>query len=187
MSEAIRHDIKAAKAGDKAAYGRVVAACADRLVAVLTRVVGNQEDARDIAQDTFVRIYRHLEKFDHTKPFEPWLYRVGRNLAYNHLRSVMRRREKLTDVGSDFLVDEMKSETKSPIDDVLDKERQYNIDGVLARMRPAFREVMTLRYMLKLEYDEIARRMEVPIGTIKTWLNRAKEQFRRLAEEGRYF
>ncbi|MCI0481002.1 MAG: hypothetical protein L0213_05385, partial [Candidatus Dadabacteria bacterium] len=79
--------------GDKTAYEAVVNAHADKLVAVLSKVMGNIDDARDIAQETFVRAYLHLDKYDTNRPFEPWLYRIARNLAYNHLKLKGRRAE----------------------------------------------------------------------------------------------
>ena len=86
------------------------------------------------------------------------------------------------DITASGLVETLESETKSPVDGVLESERRSAIGEVLLKLRPEFREVLTLRYMERLEYEEIAARMTIPIGTVKTWLNRAKEQFRRSAE-----
>jgi RNA polymerase sigma-70 factor (ECF subfamily) len=170
------------RAGDRAAYDEVVAAHADRLVAMLSRLLGNLEDARDVAQETFVRAYLHLHRFDIRRPFEPWLYRIGRNLAYNHIRSAGRGEKTLDSQGNETSLNRVKSETKSPFEGVMESERHDNLEKILAELRPEFREVLTLRYMSMLDYEEIAARMEVPLGTVKTWLNRAKDQFRKFAE-----
>ena len=174
--------IKRCREGDTIAYEDIVAAYADRLVGVLFKLLGNLEDARDIAQETFIRAYLNLHRYDPRRPFEPWLYRIGRNLAYNHLRATSYRPLAVMDYDDEQVADAFESETKSPIDGVLENERRSTINKVLLRLRPEFREVLTLRYMERLEYEEIAAKMTIPIGTVKTWLNRAKEQFRRSVE-----
>ncbi len=173
--------------GDKGAYEAVVNAHADRLVAVLSKLMGNVDDARDIAQEAFVRAYLHLDKYDINRPFEPWLYKIARNLAYNHLKLKGRRAEGWLELDGEFHLGRLESETKSPVDGVIDDERRSAVDRVLVRMRPEFREVLTLRYMERMEYEEIASVMGIPIGTMKTWLNRAKEQFRKLADGSEIF
>jgi len=168
-------------AGDKAAYRHVVTAYGDQLVGVLRPLLGSLEDARDVAQETFVRAYVNLQRYDRSRPFRPWLFRIGRNLAYNHLNARRRRPEgQLHDRGATVLGG-LESETKSPMHAVVEGERRTAIDEVLALMRPQYREVLVLRYMAKLEYEQIATTMDVPVGTVKTWLNRAKSRFRELA------
>lgn len=170
-------------AGDKAAYQRIVAAHADPLVGILKTIVGNVEDARDLAQETFVRAYRNLHTYDASRPFKPWLYRIGKNLAFNHLSAKKARPEgRLHGRGEEVLGD-LQSEERSPMAGLLEDERRAAVDAVLAQMRPQYREVLVLRFMGRLEYEQIAETMEIPVGTVKTWLNRAKERFRQLAAE----
>ncbi len=169
------------RAGDKLAYEEIVAAHADRLVSVLHKLLGNLEDARDIAQETFVRAYLNLHRYDTSRPFEPWLYRIGRNLAYNHLKATGCRPLSVIDSDDSRIAETLPSETKSPVETVLDGERRDEVAKLLLNLRPEFREVLVLRYMERMEYEEIAVRMTIPIGTVKTWLNRAKEQFRKYA------
>ena len=178
----VTHAITRCLAGDKAAYEEIVAAHGDRLVYVLSKLVGNIEDARDIAQETFVRAYLYLDRYDVRRPFEPWLYRIARNLAYNHLKARGRRAEGSLEHDSEMRLNTLVSETKSPEDDVLAHETRSEVDKVLLKMRGEFREVLMLRYMERMEYEEIAAAMAIPVGTVKTWLNRAKGQFRKLAD-----
>ena len=178
----VTHAIARCLAGEKAAYEEIVSAHADRLVCVLSKLVGNVEDARDIAQETFVRAYLYLDKYDFRRPFEPWLYRIARNLAYNHLKAKGRRAEGALEPDGESRLDAMESETKSPEDGVLAHERRSEVDKVLWKMRTEFREVLMLRYMERMEYGEISLALSIPIGTVKTWLNSAKEQFRKLSD-----
>ena len=110
----ITRSIIKSQQGDKNAYSEVVSCYADRLVALLYKMLGNIEDARDIAQDTFIRAFLNLKRFDTSRPFEPWLYRIGRNLAYNHMKSAFQRRAKTFNPSENFELDEVEGETKSP-------------------------------------------------------------------------
>jgi RNA polymerase sigma-70 factor (ECF subfamily) len=177
----LTHAIARSRAGDKAAYEEVVSCYANRLVRLLHRVLGNIEDARDIAQETFVRAFLNLHRYDLQRPFEPWLYRIARNLAFNHLKAIGRRLESRMDLSNDQPLERIEGDQSSPLKGLIDGERKSDIHGILSAMRPVYREVLTLRYMAKLEYEDIAARMSIPRGTVKTWLNRAKEQFRELA------
>ncbi len=181
------HAIARCRSGDRSAYTEVVAAHADRLVAVLFRILGNLEDARDVAQETFARAFLNLDRYDERRPFEPWLYRIGRNLAYNHIEAKGRRIEGRVERASESRLGEVESPDSPPGDPIEAKEDRRQIEQVLAELRPEYREVLTLRYMEKLEYGEIAARMGVPIGTVRTWLNRAKSQFREAASGKEWF
>jgi len=168
--------------GDRAAYEQVVVAHGEQLVGVLLRLLGNVEDARDVAQEAFVRAYQNLHRYDRRRPFKPWLFQIARNLAHNHLKARGRRPEgKLLGDGENALCT-VPSETSSPVQAVLADERRAAVDRVLGRLRPEYREVLVLRYVGRLEYEEIAAALRIPVGTVKTWLNRAKGQFRKLAD-----
>jgi len=163
-------------AGDRAAYEELVLAHGDELVGILRAMLGNLDDARDVAQEAFVRAYSSLHRFDTRRPFRPWLFRIGRNLAINHLKARARRAESQT-----LREIELTSETKSPSANVLEGERRVAVERLLAQLRPQYRDVLVFGYMARLEYEQIATVMTIPVGTVKTWLNRAKASFRKLA------
>jgi RNA polymerase sigma-70 factor (ECF subfamily) len=172
-------------AGDASAYAALVAAHGDVLVGVLRALLGSLEDARDVAQETFVRAYQNLHRYDPACPFRPWLLRIGRNLALNQLIARRRRPEgRLHDRGDEVLegLADGSVETSSPHLAVVRDEARTAVEAVLAQLRPEYRDVLVLRYMARLEYEEIADALEVPVGTVKTWLHRAKAQFRALGE-----
>jgi RNA polymerase sigma-70 factor (ECF subfamily) len=169
-------------AGDRAAYQVVVATYADPLVGLLARLVGNVDDARDIAQEAFVRAYQNLHRYDPRRPLKPWLFRIARNLAYNFLKARERRAESRVVDESERALGQLEADQPSPASSVLHKEERNAVDAVLTTMRPEFREVLIYRYMERLDYEEIAGVMGVPLGTVKVWLSRAKAQFRQRAE-----
>jgi RNA polymerase sigma-70 factor (ECF subfamily) len=177
----LAHAIERCIAGDRSAYQQVVAAHADGVFGLLRRLLGDAEDARDIAQETFVRAYQNLHRFDRRRPLKPWLLRIARNLAYNHLKARQRRAEGRTAADGHERLDRIAADQPSPAAEVLQRERQSALDQVLATLRPEFREVLLYRYMERLDYEEIAEVMGVPVGTVKTWLFRAKSQFRERA------
>jgi RNA polymerase sigma-70 factor, ECF subfamily len=174
--------IERSTAGDRSAYAQVVVAHTRAVLGLLRRLLGNPEDARDVAQDTFVRAYRNLHRFDPARPLKPWLLRIARNLAYNHLKAQERQAGMRASQAAATEPDRLPSETSSPLAAVLQVEQRSAVDQILGSMRPEFREVLVYRYMERLDYDEIALVMDIPVGTVKTWLFRAKEQFRKHAE-----
>jgi RNA polymerase sigma-70 factor (ECF subfamily) len=177
----LAHAIERCLAGDASAYQQVVAAHAEGVFGLLRRLLGDAEDARDIAQETFVRAYQNLHRFDARRPLRPWLLRIARNLAYNHLKSRQRRAEARATGDGSAQLERIAAEQPSPASEVMARQRQSALDEVLAALRPEFREVLLYRYMERLDYQEIAEVMGVPVGTVKTWLHRAKSQFRELA------
>ena len=179
-----REAIAKCLAGDTTAYAVVVSAFADPLAALLRRLLGNEEDVRDVVQEAFIRAYVNLHRYDPDRPFEPWLYRIARNLAYNHLKSRGRRRERSLHHEESRSQVEPEAPAAAPEDPLLRRERKDEVREVLRRLRPEYREVLTLRYLARLEYDAVAQRMGVPVGTVKTWLNRAKKAFREQAGKG---
>ena len=179
-----RNAIAKCLAGDKAAYAAVVAAFADPLAALLRRLLGNEEDVRDVAQEAFMRAYVNLHRYDPARPFEPWLYRIARNLAYNHLQSRRRRRERPLHQEEARRDMEPEARGAAPEAPLLERERKDRVRKLLLELRPEYREVLTLRYLARLEYEAVSERMGVPVGTVKTWLNRAKKALRHRAEKG---
>ncbi len=164
--------------GDQAAYRVVVDTYADELVGFVARLVGNLEDGRDLGQEAFVRAYRNLHRYDPERPFKPWLFRLARNLAYSHLKATASRPDRRASPLIEEAISSPESETQSPARAVWRSERRHAVDAVLSEMRPQFREVLLLRYMHHMDYEELAAAMGVPLGTVKTWLHRAKRQFR---------
>src|SRR5512137_1054974 len=118
------HAITQSIAGDRAAYEHVVVAHAEAVVGLLRRLLGNLEDARDVAQDTFVRAYLNLHRYDPGRPLKPWLLRIARNLAYNHIRAQQRSRAAGTGPAAETEPDRLASDTPSPASVVLQDEQR---------------------------------------------------------------
>ena len=166
--------IRRARLGDEDALGVLVDSHADALIGYINSLLNDTFQAEDVAQETFIRAFDHLDKYDPNRPFRPWLFRIGRNLALNYLasRAGRERRE-----SADFAELPIAGGSAGP-DEFLDStERRRDIDTVLNLLPSQFREVLYLRYMEGLQYDSIAKALDLPVGTVKTWLYRAKKDF----------
>ncbi len=166
--------IRRARFGEESALGTLIDTHAGALIGYIDRIVKDSFQAEDIAQETFIRAFDHLDKFDPRRPFRPWLFKIGRNLALNYVssragreriesRDISERRDIGTDAGPEEALDSL--------------ERKRGVEMILEILPAHFREVLHLRYMEGLEYDAIATALGLPIGTVKTWLFRAKKAF----------
>ena len=170
--------IAATLAGDTAAFGRLVQQYQDRLYNSLLRVLGSADDAADIAQDAFVQAYVKLDSFRGGSAFYTWLYRIAFNLA-------MSQRRRQHNAAS---LDQMKSLIGSePMDGqptadagVLAQERADLVHAALAELSMEHRQILVLREINGCRYDEIAEILDLPVGTVRSRLFRARLEMRDL-------
>jgi len=171
--------IRRARLGDEYALGALVDTHAPALIGYIARLVNDMHQAEDIAQETFIRAFEHLDKFDQHRPFRPWLFKIGRNLALNYLSSRMGKERRETEAVGDRLEIGTVGGPETALES---SERRRGVEKVLGILPAHFREVLHLRYMEGLEYDAIAAALELPVGTVKTWIHRAKKAFLSQAE-----
>ncbi len=170
----------AASRGDKKAFGRLVDLHKRAVYGLCVRLLRHPEDARDAAQEAFVRAYAALGTFDPTQPFAPWVLRIARN----HCLDVGRRRGlHAVEVALDADPEEGGRELADPnlprADDALElRELAGSLSRAVAALPANYREVVELFHVEHLSYKEIAQTMDVPIGTVMTWLHRARAKLR---------
>lgn len=181
-----------AQAGDREAFAALVQAYEQPIYHLAYRLAGGDaEEARDLAQEIFVRAWMRLESYDATRPFFPWLYRLGVNYGLNHRRQqqahptvrlseVHRRDDGDEDVDLDIA-----DQTRGPEQLSELGEEQAAVNAAIRRLPPDYRAVIALRYGADLNYEEIAATLDIPLGTVKTRLFRAKEALRRELGKGR--
>ena len=174
-----------AQGGDREAFAALVRAYEQPIYHLAYRLAGGDvEEARDLAQEIFVRAYTRLESYDAARPFFPWLYRLGVNYGLNHRRqqrthstvrlSEVHRRDEGDDVDL-----EIADQTRGPEELSELGEAQAEVNAAIARLPHDYRAVIALRYGADLDYEEIAATLGIPLGTVKTRLFRAKEALRR--------
>jgi RNA polymerase sigma-70 factor (ECF subfamily) len=168
--------IAATLAGDTAAFGRLVGLYQDRLYNSLLRVLGSAEDARDLTQDAFVQAFVKLKSFRGSSAFYTWLYRIAFNLAMSHAR----RAHKTTSL--DGIKTNWGSEPTdgrpSPDAEYLRREQVEMVHAGLAALSMEYRQILVLREIDGCRYDQIAEILEMPIGTVRSRLFRARLQLR---------
>ena len=161
--------ISRARDGDREAFGALVEQYRDNVYRLAYRMCGNAYDADEAAQEAFVAAWRALPNFRGDAKFSTWLYRLTTNAAID----VMRREKRHQTVGDGEMVD-LADDADSPQETVERTEQQETVQKALATLSEEYREVLLLRYMEELDYAEIAEVLQLPSGTVKSRINRAK-------------
>ena len=159
------------KAGDELAWEALVRQFQARVFGIAFHYTGNTEDARDLAQEIFIRIYRHLDLCGDEGMFVPWMIRISRNACIDHLR-----RKKARPAPVDVAVDEMvhlQAPGLNPEEHSMAEARRQVIHLAFRKLTALNREVILLREILELPLEEIASMLKIPLGTVKSRMNRA--------------
>jgi RNA polymerase sigma-70 factor (ECF subfamily) len=174
-----------ALAGQSAAFGQLVSKYQDRLYNALVHVIGSTEEARDVVQDAFVQAFLKLGSFHRSSAFYTWLYRIAFNVA------ISRRRRRKPTSSIEQLREASGQEPVAcdgaPSDRIERQERVAQVQSALAAMSEEHRAVLVLREMDGLCYETIAEVLELPVGTVRSRLHRARielrEQLREVLQE----
>jgi len=162
--------------GEPAAFGELVLRYQDRLYGSLARVLGSAEDARDAAQEAFVQAFVKLETFRGSSAFYTWLYRIAHNTAMSHARRKRPTRSldmERADRGSEPIDGQPAPDARLEM-----SERAVQVQRVLAELSIEYREVIVLREIDGCSYEEIAEILNVPVGTVRSRLFRARLELR---------
>ncbi len=163
------------------AFTELVDRYKDRVHWVIRRMLGSGEE-EDLAQEVFVRVYEALPDFRQESKFSTWIYKITRNLCLLELRKRRRRGEHLSlEEEGEEKVHWLLPESAENVEEEIEKrDVADNVRKLVDRLPAQYRTVLTLFYMNQVSYEEIADIMEIPIGTVKTHIYRAKLQLRDL-------
>lgn len=165
---------------DKGAYVEIVMRYKDRLVNFLYRFTGNRETAEDISQETFLKLYKNKDKYSEIAKFSTWLYTI----ALNEARSNFRKEKKHSAVSiNDFYEDshndyQIKSDDYNPEEDANAETESFYIQKAINSLNEIHREIIVLRDIEELDYEEIAKTLDIPLGTVRSRINRARESLK---------
>jgi RNA polymerase sigma-70 factor (ECF subfamily) len=163
-------------AGNTAAFGDLVRKYQDRLFHSISHVLGSAQDAEDVVQESFVQAFLKLESFKRTAAFYTWVYRIAFNTA------ISLRRRKSARISIDHLHSETGEEPPDPgpppDDRMRQQERSEQVQTALAGLAEEHRIVLVLREMDDLSYEAIAEILDVPVGTVRSRLHRARSQLK---------
>lgn len=177
--------VRAFLAGDDRAFGELVKRYDGRLLNFVYRTVGDRERGQDLVQETFVRVYRHMHRFDQTKKFSTWIYTIAGNLAKNELRNRSRNPLVLFQtIRKNWEADHrpLEWEDSSYRPDDLYRKRFLKdlVEKAVVELPEHHRIVFVLRELEGKTYEEIAEITGCNLGTVKSRLNRARNNFARL-------
>lgn len=159
--------IRNCQKGDKQAFRHLVERYQNQAMGHAIAILGNREDAEDALQDAFLRAFNALRRFDVGHQFYPWFYVILRNCCFK--LGGRRRKQNLT--GSDEI--EILAPTPS-----LGQEESILLERMMLELKPEDRELITLRHLDGLSYEELAERLAVPVGTIMSRLHHARKRLR---------
>jgi len=168
--------------GQRFAFHELVSRYQERLLNFIYRTIGDRDRAEDLVQETFVRVYRHLHRFDQSKKFSTWIYTIASNLAKNELRNRSRNPLVLFQAikknwEADHRPLEWEDTTYSPDDLFRKRHLREKVEAAVEELPEHHRVVFVLREMEGKTYEEISEITGVTLGTVKSRLNRARNRF----------
>lgn len=162
---------------DKEAFAELVKRYQTRLYNLAYRITGDREESKDLVQESFLRAYRALPTFRQGSPFSPWLFRIAVNVCLNYLRQ---RRERPADIVD---MEEHLGDGSVGVPEMVEqRETQEVVQKAILRLPEHYRAVILLRHQQDLTYEEMAQVLDMPLGTVKTHLFRAREKLKEILQ-----
>jgi RNA polymerase sigma-70 factor (ECF subfamily) len=177
--------------GDESAFLQIMERYQHKIFSTVLSLLHNRAEAEEITQDTFIRAHRGLDRFRGDSSLATWLYRIAVNLARNRYWYFFRRRRQdslsldhaLGEENEGTFADLVASESQDPAQEAATGEFSALIAESMERLDRRHREILTMRNVLNLSYDEIAHTLRINVGTVKSRIARARESLRQLMAE----
>ena len=174
-----------ARQGSEAAHRELVTRYERPVFSLVFRMVRDRETAEDLAQETFIKVLNNLDRYSPEFKFSNWLFKIANNLTIDHLRR--RRIDTISIEGAPDAVTEesaratsiaVVSQDQSPLEQLESRELGAAIEAAIAGLRPEYRACIMLRHVEDRSYEEIAEIVKLPLGTVKTYIHRARHELR---------
>lgn len=184
MSIRQRRFVKRLRNRDERAFAELVAEYGDRVISMALRMMGSSEEAEDIAQEVFITVFKSIESFRGDSKLSTWIYRITANLCKNRIKFLARRHDKKNVTLDSPLASDTQvasghvRQTRRPDQALEANELSKLIQECLLELEESTRALIVLRDIEDLAYDEIAEILDVPAGTIKSRLHRARAVLR---------
>jgi RNA polymerase sigma-70 factor (ECF subfamily) len=178
-----------AQRGREDAFRELVRRYERPVFSLIFRMVRDSTMAEDLAQDAFIKVLNHIDKYRPEFKFSSWLFKIANNVAIDHLRR--RHVDTISMSGSPHAVSESEIEATSfeiadsaenALDEIQARELGSTIEKAIGKLRPEYRACILLRHVEGRSYEEIAATLDLPLGTVKTYIHRARIQLRDLLE-----
>ncbi|MEO5589332.1 MAG: sigma-70 family RNA polymerase sigma factor [Gemmatimonadaceae bacterium] len=184
--------VELAKDGSEAAFRELISRYERPVFSLIFRMVRERETAEDLAQETFIKILNNLGRYSPEFKFSSWLFKIANNLTIDHLR---RRRLKTVSIegGPNAVTAESAKATsiavvsgdESPLEELESRELGSAIEKAIGGLRPEYRACIMLRHVEDKSYEEISEIVKLPLGTVKTYIHRARHELRAALEDVR--
>ena len=170
--------VKLALAGDQKAYKALFEMHRQSIFHIAVKIVRNNEEAKDLVQETFIRAFGSLKTYDSTYRFSTWLYKIAANCSIDSIRKrridALSLDKPISTKDGDVQM-EVADYTYHPERDLFDKRRRFGIEEAIEDLPAKYKEVIVLRHKEDKSYEDIARILKVPVGTVKARIFRARE------------
>jgi len=174
-----------AQTGAEPAYREILTRYERPVFSLIFRMVRDRETAEDLAQETFIKVLNNLDRYSPEFKFSSWLFKIANNLTIDHLRR--RRIDTISIEGAPDAVTvesaratsiAVVSQDQSPLEELESRELGMAIEAAIAGLRPEYRACILLRHVEDRSYEEIAEIVKLPLGTVKTYIHRARHELR---------
>lgn len=163
--------------GDEEALGELIRRYQQKLFFYVTKLIGSKDDAEDVVQETFLKVYQNIQSFELDRKFSSWIYRIAHNQAIN-LAKKRSRVQAIEAVNLDWF-----AEHEKEVDDFLATEERLELSNDMMKLiddlRLEYREILVLYYFEEKSYEEISDILQIPKATVGAWLSRAKQQLKK--------
>ena len=163
--------------GDTAAFEYLFDRYRDAIHRLFLQRTGNTEDADDLLQETFIKVYMNLHRYSPEYTFGQWLYTIARNTFIDYVR------KRQDDLPIDEKFSSPASNTPTPEESVINSQQRHQIELCIGRLPENYRRLIRMRFFDEYSYEEIAVKLSLPLGTVKTQIHRARERMCRLIVE----
>ena len=159
--------------GDPDAFDALLARYQNRLFRYLVRLTANAAAAEDLFQETWLRLITRIHRYDESRPFEPWLFSVARNLAIDHLRKVSPESLDEPSDGGETRLARLGTSEPGSLERLLEREQHGRLEREMGALPALYREALSLRFEEEMSFEEIADVLSAPLSTVKSRVQRA--------------
>ena len=160
------------KNGDPRAFNDLINGYKRQVYSLIYRMVNNAADAEDLSQETFIKVFRSIRLYDSNYPFHTWFFKIAHNTAIDFLRANKKKPITIDDAENPIEIVDPGLTLEEKAEHLSQKEL---IERQMASLPPPYREILVLRHQQELSYEEIAGTLDIPVGTVKVRLFRARE------------
>lgn len=165
--------------GDQKAYAELMERYRDSVYFMLLKMVNNQDDADDLTIEAFGKAFKRLDQYAPVYAFSTWLFKIATNNCIDFIRRkkmvVYSLDKRFENHEGDSMSIDVKAKELNPEESMVKKQKVIMMRSVVEKLKPRYRELVEMRYFQELSYEEIAEKLDLPLGTVKAQLFRARE------------